>query len=707
MRFSSLLFLLPLASASKSKADTTFSHPRDPLGGCTALAISAGAMSDGSTVVTHGNDCPSCDFRMAHVPAKSHPPGSVAEIFMAKNDYPRFYGYNLSSSSYSPDNTENPFYFVYETSKPMGTIPQVSHTYSYVDGSYGLMNEYQLAIGESTCGAVLGLRASPIAFGGSALFDIAALSRVALERCKTARCAIQTMGDLAVEYGFYGGELTDWTPELMSDPAEGGEALTIADGVEVWVFNISPDTTGTSAVWAAQRVPEGHLTVVTNSFNVGKLDLSNPDYFMASGNVFAVAAEIGEFNPDTDETLDFAKVFTSGAFMSGEHLFVDRRKWEVFRMVAPSFNFDPYVLGAYDDSDSYFPFSVPVEKPLTLDDVMRLHRDYFQSSPFDMSKNLIAGPFGDPSRVAVPRVKPYNDSKSEWVGGFERAISQTWTSYTSVAQSRAWLPRKLGGRVWYGPHDAATTVFVPVYPGANSVPSSTLRGSLLKADMGSMYWASCIIGNYMARFFTVLLPEVQGEARRIEADAALRASRMEADAATLSEVEQELVVARFHEEEGKRALGSWWAFFFNMATTNHDGSNWIPDVTLKSRSYAFPAWYLKLVGKEGAGLSEYANKHPDGVWDSEGVGGGERDKPKELTAAKGALGGLILTASALVVGVLAGLFLSPHLKSRNKNYRYSPEMSNSERGKIRVDYNPEDNFNASKYGAFGDTNVHE
>lgn len=197
-----------LSATTPSSNPSTFTHPRDPLGGCTALAISASAMVDGSTVVTHGNDCPACDFRIAHVPARDYPPGSVAPIFMAKNDYPRFYGRNLSSDSYSPENTENPFSFAYEESKPMGTVPQVPHTYSYVDGAYGLMNEYQLAIGESTCGARLGLSAAPIAFGGKALFDVAALSRIALERCKTARCAIQTMGDLAVEYGFYGGELT-------------------------------------------------------------------------------------------------------------------------------------------------------------------------------------------------------------------------------------------------------------------------------------------------------------------------------------------------------------------------------------------------------------------------------------------------------------------------------------------------------------------
>ena len=117
----------------------------------------------------------------------------------------------------------------------MGYIPQVAHTYSYKDGSYGLQNEHQLSIGESTCDARLGLKGVPIAFGGFALFDITALSRIALQRCKTSRCAVELMGALSEKYGFYGGEDNDWNVKGgMDNDGEGGETLTVADGDEVW-----------------------------------------------------------------------------------------------------------------------------------------------------------------------------------------------------------------------------------------------------------------------------------------------------------------------------------------------------------------------------------------------------------------------------------------------------------------------------------------
>jgi dipeptidase len=75
------------------------------------------------------------------------------------------------------------------------------------------------------------------------------LTKVALERSKTARETIQVMGDLASTYGFYAA---DWSGGDASK-GEGGEALTIIDKNEAWVFHILADDTGASAIWAAQR----------------------------------------------------------------------------------------------------------------------------------------------------------------------------------------------------------------------------------------------------------------------------------------------------------------------------------------------------------------------------------------------------------------------------------------------------------------------
>jgi len=95
-------------------------------------------------------------------------------------------------------------------------IPQVSHTYSYLHGVFGYMNEHQLAMGEST----IGCRREMRNLTSAAKIDITMLTLIAMERCQTAREAIQLMGTLAEKYG-YGFH-------------DSGEMLAVADPGEAW-----------------------------------------------------------------------------------------------------------------------------------------------------------------------------------------------------------------------------------------------------------------------------------------------------------------------------------------------------------------------------------------------------------------------------------------------------------------------------------------
>lgn len=63
---------------------------------------------------------------------------------------------------------------------------------------------------------------------GPALFSIAALITLMLSRCTTARCAIQTAGDLAEQHGFYG---EGWgSGEALTVRAEGGGSGSARQG---------------------------------------------------------------------------------------------------------------------------------------------------------------------------------------------------------------------------------------------------------------------------------------------------------------------------------------------------------------------------------------------------------------------------------------------------------------------------------------------
>eukprot|EP00456_Euglypha_rotunda_P032666 TRINITY_DN25313_c0_g1_i1.p1 TRINITY_DN25313_c0_g1~~TRINITY_DN25313_c0_g1_i1.p1 ORF type:complete len:202 (+),score=19.04 TRINITY_DN25313_c0_g1_i1:222-827(+) len=183
-------------------------------------------------MTTHTNDCYNCDFRIVKIEAKDWPENSQRPIQEFRIAYPRYVGYDRGSVYY-PENTENKEH-TWNTSQPIGSIPQVKHTYGYIEGTYGLINEHQLAMGESTCSAKIAAGV-PVSHGGYALMEIGALSRIAMERCKTARCAIHTMGNLAETYGYYGA---NWVGDQYERMLEAGEAMTVADTTEAWVFQI-------------------------------------------------------------------------------------------------------------------------------------------------------------------------------------------------------------------------------------------------------------------------------------------------------------------------------------------------------------------------------------------------------------------------------------------------------------------------------------
>ena len=152
-----------------------------------------------------------------------------------------------------------------------GEIPEVAETYRYFNVAYPAMNEKGLAIGETTIGGRKEL------YNDEGLFLIENLQAIALERTTTARDAIRLIGELVAEYGY----------------GDGGECLTFADAKEVWHFEImgaGPIESG--AVWAAVRIPDGHVGVSANNPRISTLDLDDPDRYMASENVFFACRQL-------------------------------------------------------------------------------------------------------------------------------------------------------------------------------------------------------------------------------------------------------------------------------------------------------------------------------------------------------------------------------------------------------------------------------
>jgi len=404
---------------------------------CTSIMVGKLASQDGSTMTSHSCDSNSDRTWMTIVPRKTHKSGDLCPIYIdAKN----------TKGPSDPDR------------KVAGTIPQVRETYGYLNAAYPIMNEFQLAIGETTIGG----RRELLSKNG--IIDAPELFRLLLERARTAREAIRIADELTKAHGY-----NDY-----------GESFTFADKTEVWLFEIyGPGEGKKGAVWAAQRIPDDHVSVSANASRLRRLDLEKPDWFMASDNVHALAKEKGWWNPQSGEPFEFCYAY---APTSRTSLGCRRREWRVLSLLAPGIKLDP-------QSENY-PFSVKPEKKVTLPDILAIFRDTYEETPFDMTRTLTIVD-KENRTVKSPVATPFMNGDLRDLLGInrERLICSPTCTYLQITQSREWLPDAIGGVVWIGYDLPAATPHLPFYIGIGQMPASYMVDGRREYRQDCAWWA--------------------------------------------------------------------------------------------------------------------------------------------------------------------------------------------------------------------------
>lgn len=433
---------------------------------CTSVTVGKKASSDGSVMTSHTDDSGRTRTDISVVPAKDHPAGAMKTLYF-RRAAPHEFG-------------KMPKYEYIES----GQIPEVSHTYQYFNSAYPCLNEKQLAIGESTFGGRSELKSD------SGMIDCTALCMLLLERCSTARHAILTAGDLLKKYGWI----------------DGGECLTIADKKEVWHLEIvGPGKGKLGAVWAAQRVPDEHVSVNANASTIREIDLKNKDYFMASDNVFQVAEENGWYDRKK-ETFRFAYAY---APESRTMLACRRREWRVFDLLAPSLHLDP-------NSENY-PFSVKPDSVVTMQDMVRVFKDYYEGTEYDMRKNLTVTD-REGKTVISPLANPFMKSdelklfriNGGWHWRGERTIAVHFTVYATIIQCRDWLPDEVGGVCWFALDNVASSIYIPLYGSIRDLPRSYKTcGRETGFSRQSAWWAFNRLGTITAKRWGDMYPVVE------------------------------------------------------------------------------------------------------------------------------------------------------------------------------------------------------
>ena len=397
-------------------------HEPAPALGCTTLIAGAKATRDGSVFASHTNDGgATTDPRLVAVPAADHAAGATRPVFFSPESYPRYSGKARGIPAYYPDGALNQ-----TEMRPLGSIPQAAHTYAYFEQTYGALNENQVGIGESTCSAISWSKhggavtnrcaENDPAPAGCSLFSVDQLSQVCMERSKTARQCVETMGALAEKRGFYG-----------ADGFEGsGESLMVIDKHEGWIFHVLSDPTGASAIWGAQRVADNHVGVVANAFTIRAMNLSDTAQFLGSAGMPAAAklAGLGHVCPSAS-SCDFTRAFSDGEY--AHKFYSGRRMWGGYRILAPSV----VLPDNYTDLrfDTVYPTFIKPDKKLTVADLLEVHRTFYQGTKYDMTQGVAAGPFGNPDRFKTQGITKVG-------GAWERSIGLFRTTQAHVLQAR-------------------------------------------------------------------------------------------------------------------------------------------------------------------------------------------------------------------------------------------------------------------------------
>ncbi|MEE3430261.1 MAG: C69 family dipeptidase [Candidatus Cryptobacteroides sp.] len=393
----------------------------------------------------------------------------------------------------------------WDTSKPLGQIPQVPHTYKTV----GNMNEHQLIIGETTWGGRLELMDS------TAIMDYGSLIYVALQRARTAREAIQVIVDLANEYGY----------------ASEGESFSIADKNEAWVMDLigkgvemkDGKNVNKGLVWVARRIPDGYICAHANQARIQTFPLNDPENCLYAPDVIEFARSKGYFS-GKDEDFDFSAAYNPIDF--GGVRACDARAWSAFRILCDGkFTYEKDGKMITEDADDYLdyvmgknlkhrmPLFVKPARKLGVKDVADAMRDHFEGTPLDMTQDIGAG--GN----ALPyRWRPMGFKVGGWDYINERAIATQQTGFWFVGQARHDLPDVVGGVIWFGTDDAATSYLSPVYTNTDKVPECFREGngSLLEYSPTASFWMNNRVTNTCYRAYNMIAPTVRAEVDKFE-----------------------------------------------------------------------------------------------------------------------------------------------------------------------------------------------
>lgn len=467
---------------------------------CTNLIVGKKASVDGSVLVSYNADDYGMFGHLCHYPAGTHQKGEMRKIFD------------------------------WDTGEYHGEIPEAPVTYNVI----GNINEFQLSIGETTYGG----REEMVDTTG--ILDYGSLIYVTLQRAKTAREAISVMTSLVEKYGY----------------CSSGETFSICDPNEAWIMEMMGTGPGSKGVvWVAMRIPDDAICAHANQSRIGKFDIKDKKNVVCSKNVISYARKMGWF---TGKDADFSWKNTYARPDFSGRRFCDARVWSFFNHYQKGFDrYLPWALGK-DPNAEDMPLWIVPDRKLSVHDVQMGMRDHYEGTAMALdTTNVGGGIYQMPYRPTPLQFKV--DGKTYFN---ERPISTQQTAFSFVSQLRSWMPREIGGVIWFGNDDANMIAYTPVYCGNTVQPEcyNTPGADAVTFSDKNAFWVCNWVSNMVYPRYSQIFPELQAVRDSLESSYFARQADFEKKAMNLYATDKPSALRMLNEysvEKAQQMLAEW------------------------------------------------------------------------------------------------------------------------------------------------------
>ena len=489
---------------------------------CTNFIVGKKASVDGSVICTYNADDYGMFIGLCHYPAMKHAPGEMRKIFD------------------------------WDTQVYHGEIPEAAETYNVI----GNINEYQVTIGETTYGG----REEMVDTTG--IIDYGSLIYLTLQRSSSARSAIRVMTQLAETYG-YNSE---------------GETFTICDPNEAWILEMMGTGSDKAlvekeklnrVVWVAMRVPDDAICGHANQSRIGKFfagkKINPKGVYPTAKNMQADLyyskdviryARLKGWYAGADAEFSWKWAYAAPDF--GGRRYCDARVWAFFRHFANNFDrYLPWALGV-DENAEDMPLWIRPNRKVSVQDIQECMRDHYEGTALALDTTTIGGGIWNmpyrptPLSFEVDGKKCFN----------ERPTSTQQTGFSYVSQMRSWLPRQIGGVLWFGNDDGNMVAYTPIYCGNTVQPEcyNTPGADAVTFSDRNAYWVCNWVSNMVYPRYSQMFPSLKQVRDSLERSYFSQQKAIEDKAVALYESDQAAALKYLNDysnEKAQQMLARW------------------------------------------------------------------------------------------------------------------------------------------------------